>query len=365
MNDLFYYEHIGHMQFSVLTLKALSVIENLTKGQIDIFVSLSKVANSILSEGFSQKQVYGELDRFCYGFECIERIVNNERQIALTPIGKAYIDSLVAEAPYQSSQLAILMRPAKRRNHHNVTIQESTFFDPIIYNIIAKYKFRKGPARDFIKCISNDLIEQFITESLDGLSGDPSFPKYSLDECIKQVQKYGKYWASVGGKYSWFVFAQKYILQMNSDQWDKYNLLIERLIRPPEWGGGKIFPYKDILALLDNKDNISLFQRFGIIRAVWPLNKLHFQLTAPGYLMAERKFKGFIYEFRIRKNTDNKFEISLCDASDFVNKNLKTKLTKEDSVPSLVQRGTKDTILSIFKQSLGSQNSLFPNQYHD
>lgn len=346
------------MQFSVLTLKTLIALEEYTNCQVGLFVPWYDIKSTIVNRGFSDKQANGELERFCYGYECVERFTNHKREIALTSVGRAFIDILVQESLYQSSQVAILMRPAKRKRQYNVIVQESTFFNPLIYEIISKYKFRKGPARDFLRCLPIEVILQFISELLSELSSSSPKQPSSLDVCVKQVEKYGKYWASVGGKYSWFVFAQKYQLPFNLTEWDYYKQLIKLLIRPPEWGGGKTISTKSILSLLGEKSRLQLFQGLGIIRPIWSSQDLQFQLTALGYLMAERESKGFIYEFRIRRESNSDYEIALCDASDFPSCTVKKHMSQKDSIPSLVTSGSKETALDVVRLAINPQQVL-------
>lgn len=350
MNNKFYYEHIGHMQFSTLTLKSLEIINNLVLGKTGKFVSWEQAQTMIEQSGFSIKQAAGELDRFCYGFECLDRYnVNGIKEIMLTNIGRSFIDNLLIESPYQSNQFAFLMRPARKKRSWNVIIQESTFFNPEIYKIIKQFNFRKGPARDFLKCINIDDFIDFLNLIFTSLSPTEQKQPTSLAECIKKVETHGKYWASVGGKYSWFVFSQRFDLPFSIDDWICYKNLINELIRPTEWGGGKDVSYGRTLELLNGKENFSKFRSNGIIRPMWRTKDITdalFRLTAPGYLMWERKTKGFIFEFCIRRFLNNEFELSLCEASDSI---INQNVMKKQSLPSLVCRENKEELINMVR----------------
>lgn len=349
--NTFFYEHIGHMQFSVLTLRTLSALETLTNGKEETFVSWEIAKQEIEKFGFSARQANGELERFCYGFECVDRF-SDTHEIALTHIGASFLKYLLEESPYQDSQIAFLVRKAKRRNYWNAIVQESTFFNPEIYRIISDFKFRSGGARDFIRSIPIDELIRFLSLVSDSLSSAPVKPdKESLKDAIAKVEKYGKYWASVGGRYSWFVFTQKFELPFSPKDWKLYDDLMTVMIRPPEWGGGVDMSYEDLVKLLENKERLLQFREEGIIRPVWTsheFEKSKFRLTAPGYLMWERKNKGFLFEFHLRKLSGDKFELALCNASDFPENFLsKLNMAKNNIIPSLIANGSKDTLLKV------------------
>lgn len=351
MNNIYYYEHIGHMQFSVLTLKSLAAINDLVSGEIGKYVLWSKVQTKIEESGFSSKQATNELERFCYGFECLDKYnESGYREIMLTNVGRSFIDKLLSEAPYQSSQFAFLMRPAKKKRHWNVIIQETTFFNPEIYELIERFCFRKGPARDFVKCICIDDLLNLIDVVSDYLS--PTEPKQpmSLTECADKVKRHGKYWASVGGNYSWFVFAQRYELPFMAADWECYDNLISELIRPTEWGGGKDIPYKRLLELIKDKDRFATFRNHGLFRPIWKSKNISdalFRLTAPGFLMWERKNKGFIYEFCLRRLLDGQFELDLCDASDST---INSSVINKQSYPSFIYTNSKKNVINHVRQ---------------
>ena len=337
------------MQFSVLTLRTLGALEFLTEGKEGVFVPWQTAVKEIEKFGFSAKQVNGELDRFCYGFECIDRCKNNH-EIALTHIGTSFLKHLLEESPYQSSQLAFLSRKARRKNYWNVTVQESTFFNPEIYQLISEFNFRSGGTRDFIKSIPVDDLIRFLKLASNNLSIVPSQPggKF-LKDVIEQVKKHGKYWASVGGRYSWFVFAQKFELPFSFKDWHLYDKLMTIMIRPPEWGGGIKLSYQELSKLLEKEKRLYLFRDLGIIRSIWTLRNLKenkFCLTAPGYLMWERKKKGFLFEFRLRKLSENEYELALCNATDFP-KNFLLDMEKRSSIPSIVVSGSREKVLDI------------------
>lgn len=198
------------MQFSTLTLRVLEVLDILAQGKVGAFVPYKDALELILKSGFSPKQAEGELDRFCYGFECLDRFdTQGKRELALTEIGRMFIDNLLRAQPYQSSEIACLMRPARRFDHWNTTVQESTFFNPNTYEVIKASKFRPGPARDFLRCLKTAEVYAFLESALGTLDIAPSATGIpTLEQSRMLVQSKGKYWASVGGKYSWFVYPQ-------------------------------------------------------------------------------------------------------------------------------------------------------------
>lgn len=351
------------MQFSTLTLHTYLALIEYTKGKVGFFVPWNLVQSKIENFGFSKRLSYGELDRFCYGFECIDRYIGNQHEIAITQIGKSFLHYLLKEAPLQSSQIAFLARSAKRHDFWNLTIQESTFFNPEIYNLIAEYKFRNGGARDFIKSVNSDMLLEFLNRSLIKLSAIKNEQSYSLRDCIAQVEKSGKYWASVGGKYSWYVYPQKFVLDFDDEDWICYDEVIKNLIRPPEWGGGIDFLYSDFLKLVKNEKRFVKFRNTGIIRPIWNLGDIKksvLRITSPGYLMWERRKKGFIFEYLIHRTGQDNFFFQLCNASDFPRGLLVIKdLQKTGGTPSLAFEGNSEIILKKITMMLAKQNSLF------
>lgn len=309
------------MQFSTLTLNTYLALLQYTKGKQDIFVPWDLVQSAIEKKGYSKRLSYSELDRFCYGFECIDKFSKNTHEIALTKTGISFLENLLNEAPFQSCKLAILIRNSKRKNFLNATIQETTFFNKSIYELISRYKFRNGGARDFIKSIDRESFMQFLHESLGHLSViQKNVDGYSVEDCIEQVKKNGKYWASVGGKYSWYVYPQKFELDFDDEDWQCYDNVVESLIRPTEWGGGKDVPYIDFLKLVKTEKRFIKFRKSGIVRPIWKTANVFestIRITSPGYLMWERKKKGYLSEFVIQRESKDKYALCLCDASDF------------------------------------------------
>jgi len=355
----FFYEHMGHMQFSTLTLQALLSIQTIVGNRINTYAMWEEVKKDIIEHGFTPKQAESELDRFCYGFECQDRYKNGIHEIALTHLGMDFIKSLVSESPYQKSEIAFLLRPARRKFHWNIIIQETTFFNQVIYQYIQDFGFRKGPARDFLKCLHVEDLAQFLNRSLIALTEAPEDAANniaSLANCLKQVNEFGKYWSSVGGKYSWYVFPQRFELPLDSNEMKAYSELAKSLIRPPEWGGGKILGLDLVQNILPSREALEKFRALGIIRPKWSETNsmIGYQMTAPGYLMWERWQKGFIYEFRIRKLTSNEYQLSLCDAHDFPTGSSQ-KFKKVKSVPSYCTTGTLQEVLKILKRLLTGQ----------
>lgn len=363
--NTYFYEHIGHMQFSVLTLETFKAISTLTQEKVGVFVEFNEIKELIIKAGFTEKQAISELDRFCYGFECTDKFDSKGNyKLALTKIGQSFLKSLVNESENQSSMIAFLMRPAKRKFNWNITIQESTFFNEEIYELIKLYKFRQGGARDFIRTISLNEFLEFLEKAISSLSQISNPNIASLDTCIEKVKKHGKYWASVNSKYSWFVYSQKFSLPFNAFDWCCYDTLISVLIRPTEWGGGgKDITYTEIIKLLKNENTFYKFRENGIIRPIWKDSKIEnasFRITSPGYLMWERKKKGFIYEFQIKKLNSEIYELALCDAFDFPQKN-KLRLINGSSSEFINWSTslTKNKISQAINSLLITENSLF------
>jgi len=357
VNKNFFYEHIGHMQFSTLTLQSLIAIEDITEGTVGKFVPWDKVRQSIVDCGFSLKQADGELDRFCYGFECQEKHDDGQRGLVLTAVGRMFIDTLTAEAPRQDSQLAALLRPARRKDHWNIIVQESTFWPKAMYDLVQKFKLRKGPARDFLKCLSRVDVIDFLSAQSKALTNKPKEDKKAtLSDCLQMVKTHGKYWATVGGKYSWFVFSQRFEMPTKNQDWEKYEQLVKILIRPPEWGGGKTILPTTLTELLGTERQ-ERFLQFGIVRPIYtPEGQLrHYQMTALGYLMWERRCKGPIYELVLRRLANDHYSLSLCSASDLPNPG--KPFSKQNSFPSWEFTGAKDDILDSVKNLLAQNKN--------
>lgn len=365
-NKIFFYEHFGHMQISVLTLKTFEVLRELTCNKTNVFVPWELVREKIKECGFSERQSEGELERFCYGFECIDSFKNNRRKIALTETGENFLNEIIKETPHQKNQIAFLIRSARRKEMLNVIIQESTFFDPKIYKIISDFKFRQGGARDFLRCFStNELVEllNLIFNTLSPVAEQST--EFSLQDCINKIEKCGKYWASVGGKYSWVVFPQKFELSFSPEEWMSYDILIKNLLRPPEWNGGKYLAYGKCAELLGKKERVVQFRNQGVIRPIWKnenIENASFCLTAPGYLMWERRKKGFIFEFCVKRISEELYKIILCDASDFPEKLTtcfeKYENNKQQKFLKFQKTGTLTETLNIIHQ-LTTQTNLF------
>lgn len=353
MNDLstgFFYEHIGHMQFSVLTLKTFQALQEISENTTDIYVDWENARNFIEKSGFSKRQADGELERFCYGYECFDRFnASGKREIALTKVGMSFLQNLVDESPYQPCQIAFLIRPAKRKAHFfNVTIQETTFFPSAVYQIIKDFNFRAGGAREFLKCLGKNDLLRFLNLTCPLLLPSPSIDKLSLEKTIQMVESFGKYWATVGSRYSWFVFPQIFDLPFNSLDWSLYALLVSKLVRPPEWGGGFAVSFIELVELLRGEERLNTFRCNGIIRPIWnsaKLDEADFCLTSPGYLMWERKGKGYLYEFRIRRLDKNLFEVALCNATDFpLHIAGQLDFHKDTKIPTFRMMGTLDDV---------------------
>lgn len=360
-DDLFFYDHIGHMQISVLTLSTFKALFDLTGQRQNVFVPWSSIIEQVQMNGFSKRQSENELERFCYGFECTDRLNSkNERQIALTNIGVDFLNSLVSSNSFQSCQFAFLMRPSKRNNFWNVTIQESTFFNPGVYDFISQYKFRKGPARDYLRSISLtdlfDLLDKISSE----LSIATSGREMSIDSCIEQVENHGKFWASVGGKYSWFVFWQHFELCMTPKDWTSYDNLVKAMIRPPEWGGGKDLTYNNVIEILKTEERFDLLRRYGLFRPLWKTSNIKealFRLTAAGYLMWERKMKGPIYEWWLHRSKEDSFTLYLCNATD-LNVVIRDMKKSVDGQQGLYINGDIQKVISTLDLSLSCQQQI-------
>lgn len=362
---MFIYEHIGHMHFSTLTLRTLDVLCALTDGRTGIFVPLSRVAGDIQDGTFSPRLVASELDRMCYGFECIEeRDRSGERHLALTSLGHAFIEHLLSDAAFQAAQLAVLIRPSRRKSHWNLVIQESTYFTPDTYDALRRHGFRSGPARDFLKSLSSDRLDAFLKDALGTLKVASQPPRpVTLRACREEVARTGRVWSAVKGRYAWFVFGQRFEVSLSDDAWGGYCELIKRGVRPPEWRGGCDIPCAELSTLLGSDHRVDTFRNAGVIRPVWKgecCQPSHYRLTAPGYLMWERKTRGVVFEFLLRRMAPDQFLLGLCDASDLPRMSIPGCLsTRADGLlPSLHTHGTANHVLMCMRSVLDPQGRL-------
>lgn len=316
MSNEFWYEHIGHMQISVLTLELYSAIFELTKEKINSPIRVLDVLELMERKGFSRKIILGEIDRFFYGFECIETYVNHTRYLCVTQLGIDYMHEIMDEILKQDSGIAFIVRDSRKKANVNVIIQESTFFNEKIYQLLKKYKFRDGGARDFLKCLSIKELIEFIGEIMCSLREENIKGKATLKECIDLVNYSGKYWSGCASNYSWIYFKQKYNLKFSELEWTQYSKILDYAKRPVEWGGNA----KDISDNFIEENNIKInaFLDSGVLRKLFDngqfINK--YRLTAPGYLMYERAGRGFLFECILRKNENGKYSIYVCEASD-------------------------------------------------
>lgn len=357
----FFYEHIGHMQFSELTVSVYTSIERI--GGENSFVEYEQLVCEVVKCGFSEKLARSEIDRFCYGFECQEKILNGIRVINLTNIGKMFRENLFESLSWQGCHMAIIVKKSKRTNCRNIVLQESTFFSEELYNLVSKYKLRKGPARDFLKCMSITEINEFLEEWLALLSVSESCFKNNWEQVRKMIRTNGKSWKSIGCKYSWFVYPQKYQLDFSLDDFKKYQLIVKNLIRPPEWGGGK-YMSKDELVKIIGLDFFEKSLENGIIRQVWTVSKRFkgnfttHAMTAVGYLMWERYEKGFLHEYLYVKTGEEKFKLSFCRAYDLTNKSSFWR-ENTNSVPFFEFCGNRKTVIDKSMEQINSGVTLF------
>lgn len=316
MSNIFWYEHMGHMQISVLTLELYGAIFELTKDKINIPVKVRDIIDLMERKGFPRKVILSEIERFFYGFECIESYIDDTRYLYLTQLGIDYMSEIMKEILKQDSEIAFIVKDSRKKANVNVIVQESTFFDNKIYQLLQKYRFRDGGTRDFLKCLPINELKGFIGEVMCSLNKEKKENKATLKECIDLVKGNGKYWSSVASKYAWIFFRQKYKVNLTKSEWKQYSEILNYAKRPVEWGGNA----KDVPEnfMEENSIEISNFLNLGIIRKLYDdgkfLNK--YRLTAPGYLMHERKERGFLFECILRKNIDGKFTIYICEASD-------------------------------------------------
>lgn len=316
MSNIFWYEHMGHMQISVLTLELYAAIFELTKDKTNNLVKVQDIIELMEKKEFPRKVILSEIERFFYGFESIESFIDNTRYLCLTQLGIDYMSEIMKEILKQDSEIAFIVRNSRKKASVNAIIQESTFFDKKIYQILQKYRFRDGGTRDFLKCLPIDELKEFIGEAMCSLNKEKTEDNATLKECIDLVKCSGKYWSSVASRYVWIFFRQKYRVNFSKSEWKQYSEILNYAKRPVEWGGNA----KDVPEnfMRENGIEINNFLNLGIIRKLFDkgqfLNK--YRLTAPGYLMHERKERGFLFECILRKNADGKFSIYICEASD-------------------------------------------------
>ncbi len=230
--------------------------------------------------------------------------------------------------------------------------KESGHKNEIIYVQTDQIKPSPFQPREDFDAQGIEELAQFLSLASDKLTPSPEKLKESLQDIIRKVETLGKYWASVGSRYSWFVFTQKFKLPFSVKDWELYDSLISVMIRPPEWGGGKDMLYEELIELLECKERLLQFRKEGIIRPIWTsldFEKSKFRLTSPGYLMWERKKKGFLFEFHLRRLSENNFELALCNATDLPQGFLSdpSLFTRSNNMPSLVKIGTKATVIDI------------------
>lgn len=317
MSNLFFYEHIGHMQISVLTLELYDAILRISNNCPEKKIVVDDIIKIMISKGFPLKVIHSEIDRFFYGYECIESYEQGIRYLEMTQLGYDYINEIKKAILQQKSEFAFIIRTARKKGYVNTIIQESTFFEPYIYEIIKNYHFREGGARDFLKCISIGDFQNVIEDVVPCLQETKSVQEATIEECIDIIQRNGKYWSGVYSKYSWIFFKQKYVLNFGRDEWEDYKKIIAYAKRPVEWGGDS----KDIPQQFMEENQIKpyAFLKAGIIRKLYYTNGVFaglYRLTAPGFLIFERKERGFLLECVLRKETGDNFVLNICDASD-------------------------------------------------
>ncbi len=316
MNKLFYYEHIGHMQISVLTLELYDVILKLSQNNIGKPIKVREIVDIIKNRGFSTKVIVNEIERFFYGFECIETYDNSIKYLSLTQMGLDYINEIMKVVKLQESGVAFIVKNSRKKNSVNVIVQESTFFNPQIYSLLKQKKFRDGGARDFLKCLPINDFSSLLRNIVPNLRETFDNNYASIDECKKLVENNGKYWSSVSSKYSWIYFKQKYSINFSEVEWKQYELIIDYAKRPVEWGGNASDISHDWM--IDKKINVTSFLNTGIIRKLYSNGKFlnKYRLTAPGYLIFERKNRGYLLECILRREKSDNLILEICNASD-------------------------------------------------
>lgn len=343
MNN-FYYEHIGHMQCCEITLAIYKNLFLLSGGKTDTPVSINDLINLTKLDGFGEKIIISEIDRFFYGGTARNLFDGN---CIMTYIGLDYYNQLIKETPQQKNIIALLIRKSKRKNMYNITLQETTFFEEDTYDVIKKYCLRNGGARDFIKSISLETLNNLIIDLSKTIKNE-KFDISTIKDVIDLIKQSGKYWASVGGKYSWIIFSQRY--NVNVD-FEKYKSLVDVMRHPTEWGHGKDIAYNDIISILDDETTLKQFIDNLIIRK---LDNGNYRMTCPGYLMFERINKGYIFEFQIQKMDENKFSILACNASD-VSHNEFFVEKENQTLMHLNETGTIEEIIRIINNVLENQ----------
>ena len=321
VNDCFFYEHLGHMQISVLTLDLYKALFELNPTSKETPTRVDDIRNKLRLQGYHEKAILSEIERFFYGYECLEEFIDGIQYMSLTPVGSSYINEIIHSIKSQRNQLAIIIRNSRRKDYVNVIIQESTFFNSNMYYLLEKYKFHTGGARDFLKCIKISELMDFLTEAIDNLNEDGNTYKDGespqIEECISIIEKDGKFWSGVGSKYSWIFFKQKYELDLTEKEWKDYAIIMQHMKHPVEWGGNA----KDA-SLVDLKNigkefRIEPFLNYGILRKLYSGKpELSYRLTAPGFLMWERKNRGFLLEILITRQSATSYSVDFCHASD-------------------------------------------------
>lgn len=343
----FYYEHIGHMQCCEITLQLYKHLYELSKGEIGKHISIKEIIYRICFEGFSEKQAVSELDRFYYGGLAQDHF---DGTCSTTYIFKDYYTQIINESRDQKNIIAVLARESKLKNKYNITLQETTFFDPRVYEIINRYKLRSGGARDFIRSVTlqelNDLVQDVST-----VVQNERFPIMNIDDLISLVKTYGKYWASVGGNYSWIIFSQRYYVEV---EFEEYRRLIAAMGKPVEWGGkSKDLSHHEIVEILGDEAHLKKFVNNLIVRK---LKNGDYRLTCPGYLMFERMEKGRIFEFELRRVNDECFELLACNADDCLHKSLFPE-QNTNTLMRLRYEGTLEEIKRLISTTLTRQYS--------
>ena len=120
---------MGHMQISVLTLELYTAIFELTKDKINSLVKVQDIIELMERKKFPRKVILSEIERFFYGFECIESFIDNTRYLCLTQLGIDYMNEIMKEILKQDSEIAFIVRDSRKKGNVNVIVQESTFFD--------------------------------------------------------------------------------------------------------------------------------------------------------------------------------------------------------------------------------------------
>lgn len=321
VNDCFFYEHLGHMQISVLTLDLYKILFELSSAAKEVPIRVDDISNKLRLRGYHEKAILSEIERFFYGYECFEEYIEGIRYMSITPLGSYYINEIKHSIKSQRNQLAIIIRNSRRKDYVNVIVQESTFFDSNLYYLLEKYKFRTGGARDFLKCIKISELIDFLTEAIDNLNEDGNTYKDGklpqIEECISIIEKNGKYWNGVGSKYSWLFFKQKYELDFMEKEWKDYATIMQYMKHPVEWGGNAKDASLEDLRNIDRDFIIEPFLNYGILRRLYSeKQELKYRLTAPGFLMWERKNRGFLLEILITRQSATTYSVDFCHASD-------------------------------------------------